>query len=467
MMSPPARLERAFLHAAQAASLLAPGDRVLVALSGGADSVALLHLLRRTAAISGIELCAAHLDHALRPESGEDAAFVAGLCARLGIELVTARREVAVLAAEMKVGLEEAGRAARREFLLDAAARRDCGVIALGHHRGDQAETVIHHLLRGCGVSGLAAMRPRSAPFIRPLLPFTRQELRDYLAALGEGFVEDASNCDPVFTRNRIRHQVIPALTAFNPQLEEGLARLADCAATEEDYWETEVRRLEAELVPPGEREISLVLAELAALHPALRRRFLRQLLSRAAERAEKEIGYLHVMAVERLLGGAAPQGELDLPGLWVGRRYDRLLLRRARPTPSPGDWELRIERPGRYRLPTGSLLRVEVVPTAPPLCGRYEVDFPAALLGGGLMLRPWRPGDRIRLPGLAGRKRIKELLAEERLPLEERQRAVVVATEADILWVCGLRRCDGYRPPPGEDLLRLRLESLKSPEMA
>jgi tRNA(Ile)-lysidine synthase len=217
---------------------LPPGARVLVGLSGGADSVALLRLLLEVAADYPLEVRAAHLDHGLRPESGADARWVQGLCERLRVPLSLERVEVAELARQGGCGLEEAGRLARRQWLEGQARRQGCGAIALGHQRGDQAETVLHRLLRGTSLPGLAAMRPRQGLYIRPLLGWPRQALEAYLEGCAQDYLQDASNLDPAFTRNRLRHQVLPLLRQFNPQLEEHLAALARRVAQEEELWQ-------------------------------------------------------------------------------------------------------------------------------------------------------------------------------------------------------------------------------------
>lgn len=459
------RLEHDFVKTLRDERLVRPGERVLIALSGGADSVALLHLFLSTTPHFDLRLTAAHLDHGIRWESGHDAEFAASLCRRLDIPLLHERRDVPLLARQLGVGLEEAGRLARRAFLEECADRADCAVIALGHHRGDQAETVVHHLARGCAVTGLAAMRPRTGRYIRPLLEFPREVLRYYLAELGEGFVEDESNNDLAFTRNRIRHELLLALAALNPRIEEALATLARCAAREEDYWAGEVERLAHELAAPAADGWQLAVPALSSLHPAQRTRLLRYLLMNIAARSGKEIVSQHIEAVEELLISPVPQRERDLPGVWAARRYDRLFLRPHRPPPAAA-WEVAIAAPGYHILPDGSLLHVALIPEARgETCDAVEFDTTSVILP--LTARTLRAGDRIRLPGVDGRKKVKELLMEHRIPVEERRRMVAVEQGGDMLWIAGLRRCAGHAPSVGKAVLRLVRERPESPEMA
>lgn len=433
--------------------LLHSGDRVLVAVSGGADSVCLLHLLQLLAAEYGLELQAAHLDHGMRPESVNEAEFVARLCSDLSIPLTIDRVTVPSEARRQRRGLEETARELRRDFLRRIAAEHGCRVIALGHHRGDQAETVLHRFLRGSGPAGLAGMRPQSGPFIRPLLAVSRRQILAYLERHRLPWVEDASNRNPAFTRNRLRHQVLPLLQEFNPRLEAGLAELGRRCALEEEFWQAESDRALARLLRPaagGER--SLDRAALLALHPALRARVLRQAM--AEVRGDlRGVAAVHLKAVENLLASDRPQVETHLPGLWVACRYDRLWLRRQPPAASL-PCHLEIAGPGVFLLPDGGELRITLEAIAGGE-GSCAVEFDPAAVSFPLRLRRPQPGDRFRPAGSPGRRKLKSLFIDTRVELEARQRALVLEGE-EILWVVGRRRCEGAWPLPGKPVLRL-----------
>jgi tRNA(Ile)-lysidine synthase len=442
--------------------LLAPGDRVLVAVSGGADSVALLHLLHALAPVFPFSLLAAHLDHGMRPESPRDAEFVRELCARLSVVLVEGRVDVPAQAASQRRGLEETAREARRRFLRQAADQQACQVVALGHHRDDQAETVLFRLLRGSALTGLAAMRPRSVPFIRPLLSFSRQQIRDFLARQQLPFIEDASNADVTFTRNRIRHQLLPLLRDFNPRIDEHFARFSARLALEEDYWEAEEWRLLAELGRVGEAEVRFERAGLLALHPAVRLRLLRRaLLSVRGDLLG--VSACHLEGIEKLLLAERPQAELHLPGAWAGRRYEQLWLRRAAPE-RPFPVLSTIAGPGVYPLPGGGELLVSL---GPATLGedRRSVEFDAGRVPFPLTLRSPHAGDRLRPVGMAGSKKLKDLLIDSKVPREQRQRLLLVVAAEEILWVVGMRRCAGREPAPaGGAVLRLVVKLPESP---
>lgn len=453
LISPMVDDVRRYIHRHQ---LIQAGDRILVAVSGGGDSVALLHLLWSLRAEFGVDLHAAHLDHALRAESAAEADFVRSWCAGLGVPLRVARIAVGERLEPGRGGLEQVARAARHEFLRETAAEMGCNLIALGHHRGDQAETLLHRLVRGAGPTGLVAMRPRSGHLVRPLLGVSRGEIRAYLLRQGLCWVEDSSNQDLGMARNRLRHEVLPLLETFNPRIEEGLARLAERLAREEDYWRLQVESW----VKPG-ADVCLPQAQTAALHPALRDRVLRQAIGQARGDL-RGIEDKHVAAAARLLQKSGMgRKEYHLPGLWLLAEQGMLHFRTEPPTSLPA-YSISIPTPGVYVLPDGRCLRLSLE-ERPRGESPRAVEYSAAEVCFPLRVRSWRPGDRMRLSGMPGRKKVKELFLEARLSLEERSRVPLLVREAEILWLVGLRRCDGRGPSAdGGKILRVVLDDAK-----
>jgi tRNA(Ile)-lysidine synthase len=438
-------LQKAFSKVLSENDLVRTGDRILVGLSGGADSVALLHLLLETAGEMRFSVRAAHLDHAIRPDSDRDAAFSASLCRGLGVPLKVECIKVPPLAAEGGTGIEETAREVRREFLQRVAAAQDCRLIALGHHRGDQAETFLHRLMRGSGLSGLAGMSLRSGPIIRPLLPFSRKEILDYLGERGHTWVEDPSNCDPAYTRNRIRHQLLPLMGTFNPRIGEHLTRLSRRIALEEDFWEEEARRRLEELGRSGEDGIRLDRKGLLDLHPALRARVLRA----ALERVRGDllgISAVHIETVEGLLTGGS-QSEAHLPGAWAACRYASLWLRPSEPQ-APHPFCIAIPGPGTYLLPEWGRLRIDLLET-PRGESSDAVEFDPRSVTFPLQVRTFRPGDRFRPSGMEGSKKLKDFLIDAKVDREVRVTLPLLEGE-EILWVVGMRRCEGRRPVRG-----------------
>ncbi|MBN2645218.1 MAG: tRNA lysidine(34) synthetase TilS [Desulfuromonadaceae bacterium] len=441
-------MEAQVLQAIQDYQLVPAGSRVLVAVSGGADSVALLHLLHSFSSRLNFSLLVAHLDHGLRPDSLSDAVFVARLCRDLGLPAVFLYCNIAQRAGTSAAGLEEAGRNVRYAFLQQTARRYGCKRIALAHHRNDQAETVLMRLLRGSAVSGLAAMRPRSERLIRPLLGVSRSQIEAYLKEQSRPWVEDDSNTDRCFLRNRIRHDVLPFLDELWPQLDVRLATLAGRVAEEEDYWDGEVDRW-LRCCDGGSvlsaTQITLPLKPLLGLHPALRNRVLRRVGGMIANHPSPMLAR-HYSVLIRFLEEAPVQAELNLPGIWVAKRYDELLLRSTAPKPFP-DYQLQIEGAGRYLLPDGCCLLVEPASVATGDCAR-GIDLYGPTLQWPLTVRTFQPGDRLAPQGMRGHKKVKMLFQELRIPLEERSRVPLLFSGEQLLWVVGIRRSRLACPP-------------------
>ncbi|ABA88247.1 tRNA(Ile) lysidine-34 synthase, putative [Syntrophotalea carbinolica DSM 2380] len=443
---------------------VSPGDAILVGLSGGADSMVLLDVLLHVADSLQLAILAAHLDHGMRPESADDAAFVARFCRRRDVPLTVGHRDVPALARQHKQGLEEAAREARREFLQQTARVEGCRFIALGHHRNDQVETFLHRLLRGSGLSGLAGMRLRSGPFIRPLLSFSRQDILAYLDDHQIPHVEDASNADTVFTRNRLRHELLPRLRDFNPRIEEHLARLSRRIAVEEDYWTEQVDAYLESSCEEGDDGLWLSRQGLTGLHPALRSRVLRGALLRLRGDL-RGIGAKHLASLDDLLDAPRSEAEAHLPGVWAARRYERLWLRTA-PPPDPTDFAVVVPGPGVYDLPGGGRLSVSLNQG----ClgeDRWATEFDADKVPFPLLVRPFRKGDRFYPCGAPGHRKLKDFFIDAKIDREIRRSWPLVVAD-EILWLPGLRRGHGRWPQTvGGRVLRLVASGLSRPNQS
>ncbi|MCL2545509.1 MAG: tRNA lysidine(34) synthetase TilS [Clostridia bacterium] len=428
-------LEARFVRALDALGV-APGSRVLVAVSGGADSVALLRLFCAVRAQRSLAVHAAHLDHRMRgPASAEDARFVSALCASLKVPCIVEARDVPALALALKTGPEDAARQARYAFLEEARAGAGARYVALAHHLEDQAETVLLRMARGCGLAGLTGMRGARGAYIRPLLGERRQALRGYLRDIGQGWREDETNADPAYARNLLRRQAMPALEALNPNLAQTLAGMAGRLAVDEDCLHGLARGLlSCKPLPYG---LCVRAGPLLGAHEALRRRALMAAWAQGGGAPER-LQAPQVEALSALLG--LPTGEsCNLPAGWRalrGREHLHLLAPECPPDSPEGQGvPLRLE--GETRWPGGAL---RARPAAP---GEHGDGLRAQVLDGdalqGAAVRFRRPGDRFRPLGAAGSQPLKQTLIDRGIDRPFRGLIPMVASGSRALWLIGL----------------------------
>jgi tRNA(Ile)-lysidine synthase len=421
-------------------------QRVGVAVSGGADSVCLLHVLFELAPRWNLHLHVLHLDHQLRgEESRGDARFVEQLAAQLGLPFSQERVDVSGRAREHSENLEQAARNERRRFFSEFLRAGVLDRIALGHTRSDQAETVLFRFLRGSGTAGLAGIRPVTTEgFVRPLFGVERGEVEEYLRERKIAWRQDSTNASLNLARNRIRHQLLPALQReWNPAIAEILAHTADWALEEETYWDSEVGRLAGQFLMVKPPAVFLRADQLTSLPAAASRRLIR----RALEMVKGDllgVDFAHSASVLKLASQPEGDGRLQVSGVDVYRSFEWIRLA----PPGLDNLENRNFRfpagvPGRVELPCGnSAILLELIENKPVTelsDSRYNravhyLDWDR--ISGALEVRNWRPGDQYRPVGHSGAEKVKLLFQQARIPQWERRSWPVLTRMDEIVWV-------------------------------
>ena len=452
--------------------LVLPEAPLLVAVSGGQDSVCLVHLLARLRTELKTKLHVAHLDHQLRDaESRADARYVARLAERLGIAATIEHRDVRAYHAEHDVTLEEAAREVRYAFFVEVAGAIGADRVAVGHTADDHAETVLMHIIRGTGTTGLRGLHPvtrwqtgtNGITVVRPLLEVSREETGGYCRRYRMRPRVDTSNFSQSHLRNRLRHHLLPLLREYNPQIVEALVRTARIAGEDLAVLDRETARLWGGIGRRQGDTVAIDKAGLLALPSGLQR----SLLRRAMDELLGSLRDVEARHIEGVLGGLRlpPGRSLSLPGgLFFAVEYDRYLLganpSALCPFPELGG-ESRLTVPGVTLIPGW---RVETCLTAPGQVVGEGEEFTAHLdageAGNGLTVRTRRPGDRFQPLGMSDTKKLGEFMIDAHVPRAWRSRVPVVCSGEQVLWVVGWRIDDRAKVAGNtRQVLRVRFE--------
>lgn len=455
--------------------MLSPGESVLVAVSGGPDSVALLHLLAGLKEKMGLRLEVAHLQHGIRgDEAREDALFVAGMAGRLGLRFHL--REVNLPEMKSKNGggnLEAMGREERYRFFMELAEEHGLLKIAVGHTRDDQVETVLMRLIRGSGKRGLAGIPPvrplvfgersSQAPIlIRPLLESSREEILGYLGEEKLDYRIDRSNLDPSLLRNWVRLSLLPQLRQRAGEgLDERMAGLSEIWRDEENFLEGVTEERLRRLMKGKRLSRAALLLEGKAGQRRLFRGWLERILGNL-----KGVGLDHVESSLRFIAEGPPQGRLSLPGGWeLVREYGWLCLeRRGTKRDQSPCYSYSLPLSGELLIPDARVKfrtsRAASSSFSEAPAGGLEAHFDLARLPGPLTVRNFRPGDRFQPLGMRGHKKVKALFIEKKTPMILRQRLPILVAEGEILWIPGCGRSDLARvTSDAAEVLRIVVE--------
>jgi tRNA(Ile)-lysidine synthase len=430
--------------------MLGPGDTVLVAVSGGPDSLCLLSVLQAFAKEVRLSLHVAHLDHRFRGrESADEALFVAKTAKILGIEATIEQFDVPAFCRERGLSAQAGAREVRYGFLNRVAEKVGASRIALGHTASDQAETLVMRLIRGAGLPGLSAIPPVRGNIIRPLIEVTREEVLGFLDTQGIAFVTDPSNAKPLYTRNRVRLAIMPVLRAFNPKIVETLASEAAILRDENEAIEAYLDKISPGVLSREKNGLRLKRDEFNALPPALKRRVLRKAVS-GFHAGLVELSFDQIEDAIRFLSSAQTGRSLNLlSGLIVEREYDTFFARAATSSPR---FRAGLAVPGVTVIPEISLEAEARVLDGRAEAGDenycWQAEFDYDKIGLPLEIRTRRPGDRFCPSGMGGKsKKLQDYFVDQKVPRRERDIVPILASPEDVIWVIGMRTDERFLP--------------------
>jgi tRNA(Ile)-lysidine synthase len=434
--------------------MLKPGEKVVVAVSGGPDSVCLLSVLHALSAELGISLHIAHLDHLFRGrESADESLFVARLAEKLGIPVTIEQYDVPAFCRERGLSSQAGAREVRYGFLHRVAKTVGASRIATGHTAADQAETFLMRLLRGAGVAGLSAIPPVRKSIIRPLIEVTREDVMEYLQSSELEYVSDPSNTKPVYTRNRIRMEVLPVLKRFNPRVVETLASTAALLRDEDEAAEACLSKVAAGVIVKEENGVSLNREEFNALPQAYKRRILRKAVVLASADSTG-LSSVQVSDVIAFMAAARTGRTMRMPyGLIIEREYEKFVVRLEA---AAEGFSYKLEVSGVTLIPElGMEVEARVFDDIPAETDvknyRWQALFDYDKIGPLLTMRNRRSGDWFCPMGMGGRsKKLQDYFVDEKIPRHERDTVPILLSGNDVLWVVGLRTDNRFLPGKG-----------------
>ncbi|MCJ7617737.1 MAG: tRNA lysidine(34) synthetase TilS [Desulfobacterales bacterium] len=468
--------------------MIEPGDSVIVGVSGGPDSVALLHIILSLAQRFSLRVGVAHLNHSLRQkDSDDDAEFVASLARKFDLPCYIKKEDVSKYRHEKKLSLEEAARIVRYRFFESVAEKYMFNKIALGHNADDNAELVIMHLLRGSGPLGISGIPPvRNGEIIRPLIKLTKSEILEFLTVNEFKFVLDKSNNDQRYLRNRIRHHLIPYLkSSYNKRIVETINRFASIIRSEEEWIDDLIKPIFNKSVLAAENNsVALSISSINELHIAAQRRIIRKAIAEIKGNLRR-ITFSHIESVISLLNGGHAFGYIDLPDrIWIKRDGDTISFSREKrllrdlykklSDENKVSFEYRILKPEaglKAEIFPRSLLIKELglnmefskidIENLPDIhhAGHNVAFFDMDKLSFPLVLRNFRPGDKFQPLGMSGTQKVKKYFINNKVARDQRAKCLILLSQDKIMWVVGYRIDDFFKvKQPARNILKVEL---------
>ncbi len=448
-------------------SMLAPGDRVLVAVSGGPDSVALLHVLLDLREALGLELHVFHLNHMMRGKASErDALFVKKLADELGLPCTIRSFDVPAYIEERGLSPQEGAREVRYMLLDEVAEEVGASKIALGHQADDQVETFIMRILRGAGMEGLGGIPPARGKYIRPLIEVGREEIEAYCRGKGIEFRVDASNLNLSYLRNRVRHRLIPAFQEYSPAFKENVLKTIEVLVADQAFLEEVTEEEFARIAVTEEKLVKLARSTLLKMPLAIQRRVIREGI-RLVKGDLTGIEFKHIETVSDYVASGKGKLQIDLPhGLVVFSEYGTIIVAQKEKLKSPAIGGIPLDIPGttevrelgvRFTADLGSARDFR------PSEGKEVAYLDADELKAPLKVRTRLPGDSFRPLGMKGSRKLQDFFVDEKVPRRERDRVPILETNGQIVWVVRYRIDDRFKvTEKTRKVLKLRVENLR-----
>jgi tRNA(Ile)-lysidine synthase len=438
-------------------SMLTQGEKVVLGVSGGADSIALLYSLNELIDY-GLELIVAHMNHGIRAEEAErDAEFVRETAKTLGLTFVSGEVDAQKYKEDNGLSLEDAARTLRYKFFDQVMNKHYATKLATAHTLDDQSETVLMRLIRGSGSKGLSGIPPVSNNIIRPLIETSRQEIETYLKSKNVNWVDDSSNESVEFMRNKIRHDLIPELEKYNPQIKETLAKTADILRAEDDYISQEADKHFGGIFKTNKSELTGDLVKFRTADKIIRYSLLRSAVEKLTSDL-KNISSIHITSADDFLLSDTASGQIDLPDdTVVVKGYDTFLV--TKKTEIEREFFHTIQTPGKWSFP-----ELEVELSIVKTDSFDETDESVAYFDPGLVkfpidVRSFKPGDRFSPLGMQSSKKLQDYFTDIKLPKFLRSRVPIFISDGEIMWAGGIRIDDRFKvTDKNSEVLKLKL---------
>ncbi len=429
--------------------LFEPGDKIVVGISGGADSICLAHLLWTLKEEFEIELFGVHINHGIRQNTAKrDEQYVRSFCEKYQIPFVCFEAEIPKIAREEKLSEEEAGRKIRYECFEQVLKEEKANKIAVAHHKNDQAETLLLHLCRGSALEGLAGMRPKRGEIIRPLLFVTREEIERYLSENEILYQEDETNQETIYSRNKIRHEILPQMEKINKKTVEHIARTCELVQETTDFLREITKNEFEKLVERADGKRAILVSSLAPLHPFLQKQFIKMMIEELAN-AKKDITSAHILSVLSLKEKEVGK-KRNLPyRLEAVREYEKIVVQKKKK-------EKEKKKEIVYELKEGEQtfteLGIQIFAEKKPYFGEeiskktYTKYFDYDRIKSHIVLRHRKAGDYLIMNTKGEKKSLKRFFIDEKIPREERENILLLADGSHIIWIVGSRISEYYK---------------------